>query len=168
MAELVYAQDLKSWARKGLRVRFPPWAPTIISIQTTVVILNCMFKRIHHVAVICSDYQKSKKFYTETLGLEIIREVYREKRDSYKLDLKVGDSYQIEIFSFPNPPKRLSYPEASGLRHLAFEVDTIDKVWAELQQKGVILEQKRRDEITDKKFFFFHDPDGLPIEIYEK
>jgi len=127
-----------------------------------------MFKRIHHVAVICSDYQKSKKFYTETLGLEIIREVYREKRDSYKLDLKVGDSYQIEIFSFPNPPKRLSYPEASGLRHLAFEVDTIDKVWAELQQKGVILEQKRRDEITDKKFFFFHDPDGLPIEIYEK
>lgn len=127
-----------------------------------------MLKRIHHIAIICSDYEKSKKFYTETLGLEVIRETYRKERNSHKLDLKVGNEYQIELFSFPNSPKRLSYPEACGLRHLAFEVEDIEAVINELVEKGVKIESVRRDETTRKKFTFLQDPDGLPIEIYEK
>ncbi|MEX0649489.1 MAG: VOC family protein [Candidatus Andersenbacteria bacterium] len=126
-----------------------------------------MLNRIHHIAIICSDYQKSKHFYTETLGFPIVREVYREERDSYKLDLKVGDTYQIELFSFPNPPKRIGRPEATGLRHLAFEVDDIDSVIETLQSKGVNVEDVRVDEYTGKKFTFFADPDDLPLEIYE-
>jgi glyoxylase I family protein len=127
-----------------------------------------MLKRIYHVAIICSDYEKSKKFYTEIFGLEAIREIYRKERNSYKLDLKVGNEYQIELFSFPNPPKRLSHPEACGLRHLAFEVENIEAVRNELEGKGENVESVRIDEATGKKFTFLQDPDGLPIEIYEK
>lgn len=124
------------------------------------------FKNIHHVAIISSNYEKSKKFYTEILGFEIIREVYREDRDSYKLDLKIGNS-QIELFSFRNPPKRLSYPEACGLRHLALEVNNIEEVINELNLNGIDTEEVRIDEFTNCKFTFFEDPDGLPIELYE-
>lgn len=122
---------------------------------------------IHHVAIICSDFQKSKHFYTQILGFPIIKETYRKERDSYKLDLKVGDT-QIELFSFPNPPKRLSQPEATGLRHLAFEVDNLDEVINELKQKGVECEPIRLDETTNRRFTFFFDPDNLPLEIYEE
>lgn len=123
-------------------------------------------KSIHHVAIICSDYEKSKKFYTELLGFKIIREVYRKERDSYKLDLKVGDS-QIELFSFKESPKRLSYPEACGLRHLAFEVSNIEDILLELKEENIEVEPIRIDEFTGKKFTFFSDPDGLPLELYE-
>lgn len=125
-----------------------------------------VIKNIHHVAIICSEYKKSKEFYTKILGLEIIREVYRKERESYKLDLKLGDS-QIELFSFPNAPVRPSYPEACGLRHLAFQVEDVEKIAAELQSKGIKVEDIRIDEFTGKKFTFFFDPDGLPLELYE-
>lgn len=126
------------------------------------------FNRIHHVAVICSDYQKSKEFYVEKLGFEIENEVFRKERNSYKLDLKVAGIYQIELFSFPNPPERVNSPEARGLRHLAFEVDNVEKTVAELNEKGIETEPIRIDEITGKKFTFFKDPDNLPLEVYEK
>lgn len=126
------------------------------------------FNKIHHVAIICSDYIKSKKFYTEVLGFEIEKETYREKRNSYKLDLKINGVYQIELFSFPNAPERVNYPEARGLRHLAFEVDDINETVKELAKKGVVTEKIRIDEVTGKKFTFFNDPDKLPLEIYEK
>lgn len=122
----------------------------------------------HHVAIICSDYAVSKKFYTEVLGLEVISEVYREARKSYKLDLKVGDHFQIELFSFPDPPERVSRPEARGLRHLAFLVDDIEQAVLQLEVCGVETEPLRTDEITGKRFTFFADPDGLPLELYEK
>ena len=122
---------------------------------------------IHHVAIICSDYETSKKFYVEVLGFSIIKETFREKRNSYKLDLRVGTGDEIELFSFPNPPKRLSNPEACGLRHLAFKVDDIDKSVAELKSKRVEVEEIRIDDLTGKRFTFFKDPDGLPLEIYE-
>ncbi|URT70583.1 SMU1112c/YaeR family gloxylase I-like metalloprotein [Cytobacillus firmus] len=123
--------------------------------------------RIHHIAIICSNYERSKKFYIDTLRLNVLREVYREERQSYKLDLEVNGLYQIELFSFPNPPERPSFPEAAGLRHLAFEVDDIEE-WREyLISNGIDVEQVRIDSYTDKKFTFFADPDGLPIEIYE-
>ncbi len=127
-----------------------------------------IFNRIHHVAVICSDYEKSKKFYTEILGFEIEKETYRAERNSYKLDLKVGGIYQIELFSFPNPPERVNRPEARGLRHLSFEVDDIEEAVRYLTEKGVVTEPVRTDEITGKRFTFFTDPDKLPLEIYEK
>ncbi|MDU7006906.1 MAG: VOC family protein, partial [Enterococcus faecalis] len=114
-------------------------------------------KKIHHVAIIVSDYKKSKNFYVNLLGLKIIREVYREERDSYKLDLEIGDS-QIELFSFKNPPKRPSYPEACGLRHLAFEVENIEEQVRELKKKGIKVEEIRIDEFTGRKFTFFSDP----------
>ena len=123
-------------------------------------------KKIHHVAIIASDYKKSKDFYVNLLGLKIIREVYREERDSYKLDLEIGDS-QIELFSFKNPPKRPSHPEACGLRHLDFEVENIEKQVRELKEKGIKVEEIRIDEFTGRKFTFFSDPDDLPIELYE-
>ena len=126
------------------------------------------FNRIHHVAVICSDYQKSKEFYVEKLGFEIENEIFREERNSYKLDLKVAGVYQIELFSFQNPPERVNSPEARGLRHLAFEVDDVEKTAAELNEKGIETEPVRIDEITGKKFTFFKDPDNLPLEVYEK
>ena len=125
------------------------------------------FNKIHHVAIICSNYEISKEFYVEKLGFEIIREIYREERQSYKLDLKLGES-QIELFSFPNSPKRPSYPEACGLRHLAFEVDDIEEAVKELKGKNIQVEEIRIDEYTEKKFTFFNDPDGLPLELYEQ
>ncbi len=125
-----------------------------------------MLKAVHHIAIICSDYEASKSFYTEILGLEIIREVYRESRQSYKLDLALGGQYIIELFSFPNPPSRPSHPEACGLRHLAFQVDDINETIKLLSQKGVVFEPIRIDEFTGKKFSFFTDPDQLPIELY--
>ena len=124
--------------------------------------------KIHHIAIICSDYPVSKRFYTGVLGLEIIQEVYRAERKSYKLDLAVGGQYQIELFSFPDPPKRSSRPEAAGLRHLAFEVDDIEAAVLALSDHKVIAEPVRIDEHTGKRFTFFADPDGLPIEFYEK
>ncbi|MBV6881571.1 VOC family protein [Epilithonimonas ginsengisoli] len=122
---------------------------------------------IHHIAIICSDYEVSKKFYTEVLGLNIIREVYREARRSYKLDLAIGEHYVIELFSFPNPPERPSRPESCGLRHLAFSVDNVEEKRNELIEKGLDCEDIRIDEFTDKKFFFTQDPDRLPLEFYE-
>lgn len=126
-----------------------------------------ILNKIHHTAIICSDYEKSKHFYVDILGLKIIREVYRKERNSYKLDLSIGES-QIELFSFPSPPKRPSYPEARGLRHLAFEVNNIEDVTCELQRNGIETEPIRIDELTGKKFTFFSDPDELPIELYER
>jgi glyoxylase I family protein len=124
--------------------------------------------RIHHIAVICSDYKKSKAFYTEVLGLHIVQEFFREERNSYKLDLEIAGQYQVELFSFPDPPARPSGPEAAGLRHLAFEVDNVEEAVAHLVQKGVIAEPIRIDPLTGKRFTFFADPDGLPLEFYEK
>jgi len=121
---------------------------------------------IHHIAIICSDYEKSKDFYVRILGLTPIREVYREERDSYKLDLEVNGQYQIELFSFHNPPARPSYPEAAGLRHLAFAVENVEEAVRYLSEQGVEVEDIRVDPCTDKQFTFFADPDGLPIEIY--
>lgn len=123
--------------------------------------------RVHHIAIICSDYQKSKKFYVDTLGLCVVRETFREERNSYKLDLAVGGAYQIELFSFPHPPARPSGPEASGLRHLAFEVMDIQACAEELRSKHVEVEQIRTDQLTGKKYTFFSDPDGQPLELYE-
>ncbi|MGX8701735.1 SMU1112c/YaeR family gloxylase I-like metalloprotein [Caproiciproducens sp.] len=126
-----------------------------------------IFNKVHHIAIICSDYQRSKEFYAGLLGLPVIREVYRRERDSYKLDLKISDSCSLELFSFPSPPKRLSYPEAAGLRHIAFEVENIEAVCSFLLAHGVATEPIRIDEFTNKKCTFFHDPDDLPIEIYQ-
>ncbi len=124
-------------------------------------------ERIHHIAIICSDYKRSKDFYMRILGLELITETYRKERDSYKLDLKAGENSQIELFSFHNPPERVSYPEAAGLRHLAFEVLDIEKEIEDLHKHGIEAEPVRVDELTGKRFTFFGDPDGLPIELYE-
>jgi glyoxylase I family protein len=126
-----------------------------------------MLKGVHHIAIICSDFEKSKRFYTEVLGLEIIREVYRQSRQSYKLDLALNGQYIIELFSFPNPPTRPSRPEATGLRHLAFAVDDLDKVVEQLIHHQIPVEPIRTDEFTGKRFTFIADPDDLPIEFYE-
>jgi glyoxylase I family protein len=123
---------------------------------------------IHHVAIICSDYERSKKFYVQVLGFNIIQETFRAERNSYKLDLKVGQNTQIELFSFPNPPKRINNPEACGLRHLAFQVDDIEQSVIYLKFHNIEVENIRIDEITGKKFTFFKDPDNLPLEIYEQ
>lgn len=123
--------------------------------------------KIHHIAIICSDYEASKLFYTEILGLKVINEVYREERQSFKLDLALNNIYQIELFSFPEPPARSSFPEACGLRHLAFEINDIESAFEELKLKGIAAEAIRTDEYTGKRFFFFSDPDGLPVELYE-
>jgi glyoxylase I family protein len=127
-----------------------------------------MFNRLHHVAIICSDYSRSKHFYVEILGLKIVREIHREDRRSFKLDLQVGGNYQIELFSFPDPPVRASDPEARGLRHIAFEVDDVRDTTGKLKARGVEVEPIRIDQTTNKSFAFFRDPDGLPIEIYER
>ncbi len=121
---------------------------------------------IHHIAIIASNYKVSKNFYVNILGFEILRENYREERNSYKLDLKIGNS-EIELFSMPNAPKRPSYPEACGLRHLAFKVDNIEEIIQELNKNGVLTEPIRIDEYTGQKFTFFSDPDGLPLELHE-
>ena len=123
---------------------------------------------IHHIAIICSDYAASKKFYTEVLGLSILSEHYRTERKSWKLDLTLNDQYVIELFSFPAPPERVSRPEACGLRHLAFTVGNVESASVELVKKGVVMEPVRVDEFTGKRFTFFADPDGLPIELYEE
>lgn len=127
-----------------------------------------MFNRVHHISIICSDYERSKSFYTDILELEIIREIYRKERQSYKLDLALDGQYIIELFSFPSPPARLSRPEGAGLRHLAFEVDQLEPAIKKLQFHQVICEPIRIDETTGKRFTFFADPDDLPIELYEK
>ncbi len=127
-----------------------------------------MLSKVHHVAIICRDYNISKAFYTDVLGLTVIREVYREERNSYKLDLALNGEYIIELFSFPNPPERPTRPEAAGLRHLAFEVDHLDLVVETLKQKAVASEPIRIDEFTGKRFTFIADPDHLPVELYEK
>lgn len=124
--------------------------------------------KVHHIAIICADYGRSLDFYTRVLGFSVIAEHYREPRRSYKTDLALGDDYVIELFSFPSPPPRLNRPEACGLRHLAFEVDNIDASIGELERLGVAHEPVRVDEFTGKRFVFFSDPDGLPIELYEK
>lgn len=121
----------------------------------------------HHIAIICSDYERSKQFYVNILGFPIIQETFRESRNSYKLDLRVGDRDQIELFSFPDPPSRPSHPEACGLRHLAFAVEDIDGMVQMLESQGIAVEPIRRDELTGKQFTFFNDPDGLPLEIYQ-
>ncbi|MNU49474.1 putative lyase [compost metagenome] len=126
-----------------------------------------MLKSVHHIAIICSDYERSKTFYTKVLGFEILAENYRSERDSYKLDLILNGVYCIELFSFPDPPERISRPEASGLRHLAFSVNNIEESINELLAKQVVCEPIRIDEFTGKRFTFFADPDGLPIELVE-
>ena len=123
--------------------------------------------KIHHIAIIVSDYEKSKHFYTEILGLNIIREIYREERESYKLDLSLNGNFVIELFSFPYPPKRVSSPEACGLRHLAFEVNDIKQTHIFLTSNEIVCETIRTDIHTDKRYFFIADPDGLPVEFYE-
>lgn len=127
-----------------------------------------MLNKIHHIAIICANYEASKKFYINILGLEVINETYRAERKSYKLDLALNGQYCVELFSFPNPPKRPSRPEATGLRHLAFEVDSLENIIAHLHQFNLAVEPIRTDEITNKRFTFTQDPDGLPIEFYEK
>lgn len=124
--------------------------------------------RAHHVAVICANYEASRCFYTEILGFEIVAEVFREERRSYKLDLKVPGGMQIELFSFPDPPQRPTFPEACGLRHLAFEVAGIDAAVADLNRSGIATEAVRLDAQTGRRFTFFADPDGLPLELYER
>ena len=125
-----------------------------------------MLDAVHHVALICRDYARSRAFYVDLLGLEVVHEVFREERQSWKLDLRIGQA-QIELFSFPDPAERPSYPEATGLRHLAFSVPALEPVIARLQSAGVDVEAIRTDEYTGQRFTFFQDPDGLPLELYE-
>jgi glyoxylase I family protein len=125
-------------------------------------------KAIHHIAILTDDYEQSKRFYTEVLGFAIIQETYREARRSYKLDLAIAGRYQVELFSFPDFRERASYPEAKGLRHLAFTVDDVTAAAEELRGKGVAVEPVRVDELTQKKFVFFTDPNGQPLELYEE
>ena len=125
-----------------------------------------MLNALHHVALICTDYQRSRRFYVETLGLKLVREVYREERQSWKADLRIGSS-QLELFSFPTPAIRPSYPEATGLRHLAFSVEDLDLVIARLEAADVTVEPIRVDPHTGQRFTFFSDPDNLPLELYE-
>ena len=124
--------------------------------------------KVHHIAVICSDYQRSLDFYTRVLGLRVLAENYRTERQSYKTDLALGNDYVIELFSFPSPPARVTNPEAAGLRHLAFEVDCLDDEIAELDKLGIAHEEVSVDELTQKRFLFLKDPDGLPVELYER
>lgn len=124
-------------------------------------------KAVHHIAIICSDYEKSKHFYTTILGFQILNEVFREERSSYKLDLAINGEYVIELFFFPDPPPRTSRPEARGLRHLAFAVADIEAAKQDLEKQGVVVEDIRIDEVTGKKYTFFADPDDLPLELYE-
>lgn len=126
-----------------------------------------MLLRLHHAAIICSDYERSKRFYTEVLGLRMIAEHLRAERQSWKLDLALPDGSQIELFSFPAPPPRPSRPEAQGLRHLAFAVHDVAQFKHELEAQGVAVEGIRVDEHTGRRFTFFADPDGLPLELYE-
>ncbi|HJB33921.1 MAG: VOC family protein [Blautia sp.] len=123
--------------------------------------------QIHHIAIIVSDYEASKDFYVNKLGFQIVRENYRPERNDWKLDLKVNETTELEIFGVKNPPARVTRPEAAGLRHLAFFTDNIEETVAELKEKGIVTEPIRVDEFSGKKFTFFADPDGLPIELHE-
>ena len=127
-----------------------------------------MLRGMHHAAIICADYERSRRFYVEVLGLRVIAETYREARRSHKLDLALPDGTQIELFSFPDPPARPSYPEARGLRHLACVVDDVAACKSALEEQGIEVEPVRVDELTGKRFVFFADPDGLPLELYER
>lgn len=127
-----------------------------------------MLQGVHHIAIICSDYQRSRRFYSEVLGLRVVRETYREERRSWKLDLDAGNGVMIELFSFPDPPPRVTGPEACGLRHLAFRVRDLEAEVQRLRSLGLEVEQIRVDELTGKRFTFFPDPDGLPLELYEE
>ena len=150
---------------------------TILDVQEKDIYQNLIFilkfahmlslKGIHHIAIIASDYEKSKRFYTEILGFKIDSEINREERESFKLDLSLNGEYVIELFSFPEPPKRPSRPESTGLRHLAFKVDNIEDAIEELIKHDVHPEPVRIDQFTGKKFTFFSDPDDLPLELYE-
>jgi glyoxylase I family protein len=124
-------------------------------------------KGIHHIAIIAGDYERSKHFYTKILGFTIIKETFRKERNSYKLDLAINGLYQIELFSFPEHVERSSFPEAKGLRHLAFAVENVDAAASELRANGVEVQGVRTDEITNKQFCFFYDPNGQPLELYE-
>ena len=124
--------------------------------------------KIHHAAIICSNYEKSKDFYVNILGFKILKETYRSERKSYKLDLEIAGEYQIELFSFPDPPERITSPEARGLRHLAFEVDDIESSVKYSNEKNIVTEPIKIDIVTGKKYTFFRDPDNLPLEICEK
>ena len=136
-------------------------APAMADNRTTMLL------RIHHAAIICSDYERSKRFYTQVLGLRAIAEHWRAARRSWKLDLALPDGSQVELFSFEDSPARPSYPEARGLRHLAFAVADVARAKAELESQGVAVEAIRVDEYTGRRFTFFADPDGLPLELYE-
>ncbi|MBK4714056.1 MULTISPECIES: VOC family protein [Tenebrionibacter/Tenebrionicola group] len=125
-------------------------------------------KNVHHIAIIATDYARSKAFYCDILGFTLMSEVYREERDSWKGDLALNGQYTLELFSFPFPPARLSHPEACGLRHLAFSVNDLDAAVAHLAHHGIHSEPVRRDPLTDKRFTFFTDPDGLPLELYQQ
>jgi glyoxylase I family protein len=138
---------------------------TTLGDQSTAML---RLNKIHHIAIICRDYEKSKAFYTSVLGFTIVEETYRAERQSYKLDLALNGQYVIELFSFPNPLERPSRPEAAGLRHLAFEVTNLEEAVAHLESHQIPVEPIRRDEITGKYFTFFSDPDQLPLEFYQK
>lgn len=140
----------------------------MVDYRSRIFIKMLKINKIHHVAIICSDYEASKHFYIRIMGFTVLAEYYREERDSYKLDLAVNDNYAIELFSFPSPPARVSRPEAAGLRHMAFEVDDMDATLEWLTQNQIAAEPVRIDEFTGKRFTFISDPDGLPIEFYEK
>ena len=158
-------QDLTGKIRVGLPL--PYRLPGTNSVFFKSTSQQHMISAVHHIAIICSDYQRSKTFYVETLGLKILKENYRAERNSYKLDLAIDDHYVIELFSFPDPPRRVSGPEACGLRHLAFAVKDIGECVARLSSDGVACEPLRVDPFTGKRFTFFSDPDGLPLELYE-
>ena len=125
------------------------------------------FDKIHHIAIIGSDYQASRQFYVDKLGFEVVRENYREKRGDWKIDLRVNEDTELELFIVKNPPERVTNPEASGLRHLAFKVDDVEETVEELSRKGIKCEPVRTDEFTGKRMTFFRDPDDLPLEIHE-
>ena len=125
------------------------------------------FSKIHHIAIIGSDYDASKEFYVDKLGFSVIRENYREERLDWKIDLDAGNGIELELFIEPNPPKRVTRPEACGLRHLAFYVESVEETVEKLLQIGIECEPIRVDEYTNKKMTFFFDPDGLPLEIHE-
>ena len=127
-----------------------------------------MVRGLHHIAIICSEYERSKRFYTDVLGAEIVSETYREERQSHKLNLRLPDGVELELFSFPSAPPRPSYPEACGLRHLALSVTDLETVITRVQGFGITVEPIRVDELTHQRFTFFADPDGLPIELYER
>lgn len=125
------------------------------------------FSKIHHIAIIGSDYEASKEFYVDKLGFFVVRENYREERKDWKIDLEAGNGVELELFIEPNPPKRVTRPEACGLRHLAFYVENVEETVEKLLQIGIVCEPIRVDEYTNKKMTFFFDPDGLPLEIHE-